>query len=69
MMVGINLILFFVFIWFFFVFLIEIGGCKWMIRFVKDIDWVGVLIMSVGLGMFLYVFVMIFLFYKCFEEL
>lgn len=68
MMAGINLILSLASIWSLPVPPIETGGRKWTTRLAKDIDWVGALIMSAGLGMLLYVLAMTSSSYKRLEE-
>ncbi|KAL2211490.1 MFS general substrate transporter [Sarocladium strictum] len=68
MMAGINSILSLASIWSLPAPMVETGGRKWQTRLAKDIDWVGALLMSAGLGMLLYVLAMTSSSYRRLEE-
>jgi MFS family permease len=68
MMAGINSILSLASIWSLPAPMVETGGRKWQTRLTKDIDWVGALLMSAGLGMLLYVLAMTSSSYRRLEE-
>lgn len=68
MMAGINSVLTLASIWSLPAPIVGTGGRKWTTRLAKDIDWVGALLMSAGMGMLLYVLAMTSSSYRRLEE-